>query len=229
MNNPATPKRTRRHANKRAETGEDPRQLRHQVMADARKELMLKAAKAAFFELGMEKTSIREIAYRAGYSPGSIYSYFANKEELYGALLGESLDRLNERVQEAQACCTPGADRLRATARAFFDFYWENPNDLDLGFYLYQGMKPRGLTPELNDVLNARLRNSLQPTHDALQHLGMPAQQALEEITALFAQIVGLLVLSHTGRIRMFKQASQDLFNTYLEQLVSRAELTTRK
>lgn len=189
---------------------------------------MLKAAKAAFFELGMEKTSIREIAHRAGYSPGSIYSYFANKEELYGALLGESLDRLNERVQAAQESCPPGADRLRATARAFFDFYWENPHDLDLGFYLYQGMKPRGLTPELNEALNARLRDALQPTQDALQHLGMPAPQALEEVTALFAHTVGLLVLSHTGRIRMFKQASQNLFNTYLELLVGRAESTFR-
>lgn len=207
---------------------DDPRRLRHQAMADARRELVLKAAKAAFFELGMEKTSIREIAHRAGYSPGSIYSYFANKEELYGALLGESLDRLNERVQAAQESCPPGADRLRATARAFFDFYWENPHDLDLGFYLYQGMKPRGLTPELNEALNARLRDALQPTQDALQHLGMPAPQALEEVTALFAHTVGLLVLSHTGRIRMFKQASQNLFNTYLELLVGRAESTFR-
>ena len=29
--------------------------------------------------------------------------------------------------------------------------------------------------------------------------------------------------LSHTGRIRMFKQASQDLFDAYLEQLAGRA------
>jgi AcrR family transcriptional regulator len=229
MENPTTPKRTHRPASKRAETVDDPRQLRHQAMADARRELVLKAAKAAFFELGIEKASIREIAHRAGYSPGSIYSYFANKEELYGALLGESLDRLNERVQEAQENRSHGADRLRATAKAFFDFYWENPHDLDLGFYLYQGMKPRGLTPELNEALNTRLRDALQPTQDALQHLGMPAQQALEEITALFAHIVGLLVLSHTGRIRMFQQASQDLFDTYLELLVGRAESSSQR
>src|SRR3546814_7855437 len=93
------------------------------------------------------------------------------------------------------------------------------PRDLDLGFYLFQGMQPRGLTPDLNDTLNVQLRNALQPTQDALLLLGMPAKQALEEVTALFAHTVGLLVLSHTGRIRMFKQASQDLFGIYLEQL----------
>jgi AcrR family transcriptional regulator len=214
----------RRTAAKERKASADPRKRRNQALADVRRELLLDAARAAFFELGMEKASIREIAQRAGYTPGAIYSYFASKEEVYGALLGESLDRLNACTQEAQRKAATDVDRLRSTARAFFDFYRENPRDLDLGFYLFQGMKPRGLTPELNETLNARLRSSLQPSHDAMQRLGMPAPRALQEVTALFAHAVGLLVLSHTGRIRMFKQASQELFNAYLEQLIGRAK-----
>jgi AcrR family transcriptional regulator len=213
----------RRAAAKETKAGSDIRNRRNQALADVRRELLLDAARTAFFELGMEKTSIREIAQRAGYTPGAIYSYFASKEEVYGALLGESLDRLNESVQEAQRKGKTDADLLRATASAFFDFYRENPRDLDLGFYLFQGMKPRGLTAELNETLNARLRSSLQPAQDAMERLGMPAPKALQEVTALFAHTVGLLVLSHTGRIRMFKQASRELFNAYLEQLVGRA------
>jgi hypothetical protein len=116
------------------------------------------------------------------------------------------------------------AARVRAASRAFFDFYRENPRDLDLGFYLFQGMKPRGLTPQLNEVLNARLRGALQPTQDALQGLGLSAKRALEEVTALFAHAVGLLVLSHTGRIRMFGQTSGDLFDDYVTRLVERAK-----
>lgn len=224
MSPPTASAPSRRASSKQAKAAGDPRQLRHRALAEVRRELVLDAARSAFFELGMEKTSIREIAHRAGYTPGAIYSYFASKEALYGTLLGESLDRLNERVQGALDEHAAGSERARATARAFFDFYRENPRDLDLGFYLFQGMQPRGLTPELNETLNARLRNALQPTHDALQCLGMPAQQALEEITALFAHAVGLLVLSHTGRIRMFKQGSRDLFETYLGQLIGRAE-----
>ena len=42
-------------------------------------------------------------------------------------------------------------------------------------------------------------------------------------MTALFAHIVGLLILSHTGRIRMFKQDARDLFKHYLEQLLDGA------
>ena len=214
----------RRVAAKDVKASNDPRDRRNQALADVRRELLLDAARSAFFELGMEKTSIREIAKRAGYTPGAIYSYFASKEEVYGALLGESLDRLNESVQRVQRKGPTDVDELRATASAFFDFYQENPRDLDLGFYLFQGMKPRRLTRELNETLNARLRSSLQPTQDAMERLGMPAAKALQEITALFAHAVGLLVLSHTGRIRMFKQSSQDLFKTYLERVVSRVK-----
>lgn len=219
----------RRPAAKKAKPVSDARQQRNQALADVRRESVLDAARSAFFELGMEKTSIREIAQRAGYTPGAIYSYFASKEEMYGALLAESLDRLNEHVQGAVAKTKPGAPRLKAAASAFFDFYLQNPRDLDLGFYLFQGMKPRGLTPELNDALNASLLQALQPAQAELAGLGMSEMTALQEVTSLFAHVVGILVMSHTGRIRMFKQASVDLFNTYLAQLVQRAEASAGK
>lgn len=203
---------------------ESPQATRKRVLTDARRALVLDAARATFFELGIEKTSIREIAQRAGYTPGAIYSYFSSKEAVYGALLSESLERLNEEVASMRAKDSKDlAETVRVKARAFFDFYRRNPRDLDLGFYLFQGMQPRGLTPALNEALNARLRDSLRPTQDALCAMGMSEQQALAEVTALFAHTVGLLMLSHTGRIRMFKQGSQELFSVYLDHLVERA------
>ena len=84
----------------------DPRLLRNQALTDVRRQSVLDAARSAFFELGMEKASMREIAQRAGYTVGAIYSYFASKEEVYGALLAESLERLNARVQQALDGCT---------------------------------------------------------------------------------------------------------------------------
>lgn len=204
------------------------RDVRRQALTDVRRSLVLDAARAVFFEHGLEGTSIREIAQRAGYTPGAIYSYFASKEEVYAALLGESLERLNGKIQAARAQSHGEAAVGRATATAFFDFYRDNPRDLDLGFYLFQGMQPRGLAPELDERLKQRLRDALLPTQEALEALGMPAAEALAEITALFTHTVGLLVLSHTGHIRMFKQASRDLFESYLERLVARAAASSR-
>lgn len=199
---------------------------RQKALVDVRRALVLDAARKVFFERGLEGTSIREIAQQAGYTPGAIYSYFTSKEEVYGALLGESLERLNERVMVAASAAGAGApETTRAAAEAFFDFYRENPRDLDLGFYLFQGMQPRGLTPALNERLNKRLRDALQPIQSGLERLGLSAEKALAEVTALFAYAVGLLVLSHTGRIRMFKQESHALYRVYVDRLL---EVDTR-
>lgn len=215
----------------------DARSARQRAVTDVRRALVLAAARSAFLELGLEGASLREIAKRAGYTPGAIYSYFSSKEEVYGALLGESLERLNAFVDAAlpapERRAAPGdaeaarlrlAQRtLRAKATAFFEFYRESPRDLDLGFYLFHGMQPRGLTPTLNEQLNARLRDALAPTQQALAALGLSSSEAQAEVTALFAHIVGLLLLSHTGRIRMFRQESQALFDRYLDALIARS------
>ncbi len=200
------------------------RENRHRARATVRHELVLDAARSAFFELGMDKTSMREIARRAGYTPGALYSYFPSKEHIYGTLLGESLQRLNAQVTQALAATANEHDqRLCAAAGAFFDFYRNNPRDMDLGFYLFQGIAPRGLTREIDKSLNDLVRQALQPCVSALQGFGFSHEQATREITALFAHIVGLLVLRHTGRIRMFGQSAQALFEAYVTQLTARA------
>lgn len=209
--------------------GDDPRRLRENTLIEARRSLILDAARAAFFELGLEGASLREIAKRAGYTPGALYSYFASREEIYAALLGESLDRLKHQVDTAAtttaivtAAPAIAAANLRAQALAFFAFYRDNPRDLDLGFYLFNGTRPRGLTPELNQQLNARLKSSLFPIQQALIALGQPEPTAIAETTAIFAQAVGLLILNQTGRIRLFHQDAQSLFERHVDGLLAR-------
>ena len=78
-----------------------------------------------------------------------------------------------------------------------------------------EGAAPEAVAATLRvlESLDVDLRFTFPP-------VGEPA-----EVTALFAHAVGLLVLSHTGRIRMFKQGSQALFETYLQQLLARAAM----
>jgi AcrR family transcriptional regulator len=178
------------------------RQQRQQTLTDARRALVLDAARAVFAEHGVEGASIRVIAKRAGYTAGAIYSYFDSKEAIYAALLRESLERLQQAVDAARASRARPDRSLAARASAWFHFYARNPRDLDLGFYLVQGLAPRGLTSELDRELNQRLLAALQPCKDALLALGLDEAIAQVEHTALFAHGIGLLLLQHTGRIR---------------------------
>ncbi|WP_422086271.1 TetR/AcrR family transcriptional regulator [Variovorax sp.] len=202
---------------------------RRQALTDARRALVLDAARAVFLEAGIEGASIREIARRAGYTPGAIYSYFESKEAIYGALLDESIQRLQTAVADAPESDGRPDKTLAAKAQAWFDFYAANPRELDLGFYLVQGMRPRGLTSELDHELNDHLHQALRPCEEALQAMGLDAEGALRENTSLFAHGVGLLLMQHTGRIRMFRQSADALFKTYVAQLVQRVAAQAAK
>jgi AcrR family transcriptional regulator len=204
---------------------------RQQALSDARRALVLDAARAVFEEHGIDGASIREIAKRAGYTPGAIYTYFDSKEAIYAVLLEESLERLQASVAKSKVPKSTAekdtetdlaARTLQAKAAAWFDFYMQNPRDLDLGFYIAHGLRPRGLSPELNTELNRKLHAALAPCEAAMTQLGLSPEAALRENTALFAQGVGLLLLHHTGRIRMFNQTGAELFAKYVEELAQR-------
>lgn len=200
------------------------RVARQQAQTDSRRALMLDAARTVFDKLGIEGASIREIAKQAGYTPGAIYSYFENKEAIYGALLAESLERLNAAVDAAGHPGLLPPELLDAKASAWFGFFAANPRDLDLGFYLVQGMQPRGLSADLNYQLNDRLHDALRPCELALEAMGLSTEDALRENTSLFAHGVGLLLMKHTGRIRMFGQDATLLFDAYVIGLVERLQ-----
>lgn len=198
------------------------RALRESALSETRRNLIMDAARAAFLELGLDRASLREIAKRAGYSPGAIYTYFSSLEAIYGALLEESLQRLQEAVvaAEGQAPSDAPSEKVRAAGLAFYAYYRDNPKDLDLGFYLFNGARPRGLTPELNRRLNDQLMKALEPVRRGLEEIGHAPAQAVSETTAIFAHIVGTLMLANTGRIRLFRQDPDTLVNRYLDSLL---------
>lgn len=203
---------------------EQQRRNRLALVSDVKRAHILSAAREVFEQHGLDGASIREIARRAGYTPGAIYSYFAAKEEIYGALLAESLERLNASVSDRIAGARSPVQRAERAALGFYEFYASHPRDLDLGFYLFGGMRPHGLTPELNAILNGRLRDSLAHFESALEALGASPKSAREEVTAFFAHCVGLLVLENTKRIRMFQEDPAKLCAIYIARTIERAK-----
>lgn len=203
------------------DAAEKPRVVRRRAVSDHKRQLILDAARRVFERNGLLGANVRAIAAEAGYTAGALYNHYASKEEIYGDLLAQSLDRLNAAVRRAGSDLSP-ARRIEGQALGFHDFYLEHPRELDLGFYLFQGMRPLGLTPELNDRLNRRLRQALGGVESGLCELGCDKAVAARETTALFGHCVGLLVLTHTGRIRMFGQDGRELFRTYVQELLQR-------
>jgi len=66
-----------------------------------RRQVILNAAAELFAEQGYDRSSIRDIAGKVGLLPGSVYHYFASKDELYLAVHGEGFRRLTAAVMAA--------------------------------------------------------------------------------------------------------------------------------
>lgn len=187
--------------------------------------LILDAARKVFLAEGLDGASLRAIALAAGYTPAALYFHFESKEAIYAEVLQDSLAQLGQRVEAAVAPATNAAERLHAAATAFFEFYAENPRDLDLGFYLLRGgMRPKGLGRERDEALNAGLAAALHPIAAAAIAMGATEDEAKLLMVDVFAHAAGLLLLAHTRRIRMFGASAPELMARYIADRVEQLQ-----
>ncbi|MGN1288707.1 MAG: TetR family transcriptional regulator [Bradyrhizobium sp.] len=198
------------------------RESRKEAVSRHKRELILDAARSVFAEEGLEGASLRAIATRAGYTPAALYFHFDSKEAIYAEVLRQSLAALGDAVNAAVATTRGAKQRLHAAGMGFFRYYADNPRDLDLGFYLFRGgMKPAGLGHDRDHALNAALEAALHPIAEAAEALGASRPKANTVMVDCFAHATGLLLLLHTGRIRMFGASAPDLMDAYLREKIA--------
>jgi AcrR family transcriptional regulator len=91
----------------------------------ATRERLLEAAAREFARRGLERANIDAISLAAGFAKGTVYNYFASKDDLFLAVVDEACARAT-----ASASAPPRAlarDRLRVTLAAFCD--WAGANE----------------------------------------------------------------------------------------------------
>lgn len=97
--------------------------------------LIIEAAMRMFVEEGYEKTSIRAIADKIEYSPGTIYLYYKDKDELLYEVQRESFDKLLEAFQE-KATSKDTWKRLIQVLHTYVEFGLAHPDLYDLMFII---------------------------------------------------------------------------------------------
>ena len=200
---------------------------RREFLVETRKNFVLEAARSVFSEFGIERSNIREIAKRAGYTPGALYSYFPNKEAIFVALLDESIARLKMSVGAAKAVGTaaakaeysPAARLLMAKSAAWFAFYDHGPKDLELGLYLFQIQKAQGMGAHVTVSFAAQTLKALEPVTEVMESMGCCAADAGAETLGIFAFGFGLLFLKQSGGADL---PLDQQFQRYVDQLCDR-------
>lgn len=109
--------------------------LREQARANVR-QAILDAARILLSQEGYHGLSMRRLAQSIGYTPKTIYLYFADKDDLLSELIEEDVGRLADRLEEVEAEYADPGQRLDAVARAYVAFGLENPHAYEAIFML---------------------------------------------------------------------------------------------
>jgi len=117
---------------------------------ERRRQQIMVAAKRVFAEKGFTRTTIEDIAREAELSPGTLYLYFKNKDELYASLSLRILKYLQIRLEDLHV--TKGLSpeqRVALLKELLYDVYEFDPTILINMFHLQSGDTMKNLSPEL--------------------------------------------------------------------------------
>jgi len=119
--------------------------IRRQRHKQELREVILDAAREIFGREGYESFSMRKLAKKIEYSPGSVYLHFKNKEELFECLVEESFARLLKRLmalKNGHGQKDP-VEELKKGLHAYVEFGLRNPNDYRFAFLLRRPLQKR--------------------------------------------------------------------------------------
>ena len=125
-------------------------QERKEREKERRRQQIIIAAKRVFSQKGLNKTTMEDIAKESELSPGTLYLYFKNKEELYASLSLRILQFLSIRVAQVIQDQGEGpSEKLDRLIEAMYEVYEFDPMVIINMFHLQSSETLKNLSPEL--------------------------------------------------------------------------------
>lgn len=122
---------------------------RKQREKDKRKVEIINAARKVFSNKGFNSSTMEEIATEAELSPGTLYLYFKNKEELHTSLSIEILKYLADEIQKVVIEEISVEEKIDRFRDVFIKVYDHDPNILINLFHLQSGETLQNLSDEV--------------------------------------------------------------------------------
>ncbi len=165
------------------------RMTREQSKANTR-ERLLAAARGAFASSGFHGASVEEIASRAGFSTGALYSNFDGKEDLFLVLMEREIDLHAREIAQAVSVRESVAERATGGARQWMTMIEREPELLLLfmEFWAY-GVRDTKVRPKVAARFAQVRRMLTKLIEDGVREfeleLEIPAEQLAVAIDAL--------------------------------------------
>jgi TetR/AcrR family transcriptional regulator len=116
---------------------------------DKKRDLIIEAAEKRFMHFGVDKTTMNEIADDLSISKASLYYYFPDKLNLYGAVL--------QKIVEAEQAVEPSLTAERDVLKAFNKFLEARTESIIKNYNLLEYLRTIGtdVPPALETIFNA--------------------------------------------------------------------------
>jgi AcrR family transcriptional regulator len=129
---------------------------------ERRRQQIIAASKRVFLDKGASRATIKDIAEEAELSPGTLYIYFKNKDELYASLSIRILKHLNLRLQRVQENRElPFDQKINSVKKAFCEVYEADPPMLINLYHLQSSETLENISAELFDEIMSLSRQCL--------------------------------------------------------------------
>src|SRR5690349_3204765 len=132
------------------------------------REEILDAARGLFVKEGYEQVSIRKIADKIEYAPGTIYLYFRDKAEILERLCEETFAKLEQKMRAINSDPSNPLEGLRRGLRTYIQFGLDNPNHYIVTFVQAKQI-PAEHQPKTGERCFDNLRTAVRRCIDAGQ------------------------------------------------------------
>lgn len=130
-----------------------------------RQQQIMDVAKKVFSAKGFRGATMEEIAQEAELSPGTLYSYFNNKDDLYASLNFKILERLFRKTEELHNDIQlTTEEKIDALMRLYYDVYVLEPLILKSVLSLQSSKDFLNLSDELFSKINRLASKGLRAT-----------------------------------------------------------------
>jgi len=174
---------------------------------DRMRQSILKAAMELFAKGGYENVSMRRIAKKIEYSPGTIYLYFKNKNDIMLQLCYQGFEQLLALQKKLEKISNP-LERLSTGGLYYVNFALENPELYELMFSTEEIVQEPALDEE--SVPLKTFRNFEKHVRKCLDAGIFSGEDAETTAIALWASLHGLASLLIKQRLRFLPQENLD-------------------
>jgi len=181
---------------------------------------ILDAAETVFAQMGYEEATTNHIAAEAGISPGSLYQFFSNKEEIAQALATrytEELQRAYDSIFSVEAASLPFSPWLDQVIDTLLAFHFAHP-----AFHVLLNtpisLQMASLTHDLPKELQTRfeLGFQLRAPHLSATQRRLSATMSVQ----LFKAVLLLVLQAEEAERRLLVRELKTVLHRYLEPIL---------